>query len=384
MAPSSRLAVRLAQLPHDALVQLFTHEALAEFTAQLCADNSAVAAQAEAVLAAHRPVPQWAVEGVLLSSDLVPHLLAPLELEDGAAAAACSAWAAGWRGTNEPRRRLRQAPLEWPVDLVVDFMHMATIPGDEERLVVQTGSKIRILDRSMRTVAELDEGFGSVAANEQSIFLASSDWCRRLSHDGTELASYVEEGRNLSYPALAPGGLLFCVAFINGRADEDEIVALDAETLELRYRFGQSLLDDAYDMAVGGEELFVCDKRNDRLQVFSLAGEHRRSITGEWKKPEHLCCIKDRLYLTEADEWDDEDEEGGVEDGKRLGQRIFVLSLQGDTLYTYGCPIEEHVFSEICGFDGKLLAAHSVHGFSDPFSDRFNAGINGVIALRGV
>ena len=75
-------------------------------------------------------------------------------------------------------------------------MHMATIPGDEERLVMQMGSKIRILDRSMRTVAELDEGFGSVAANEQSIFLASSR-VRRISHDGTELASYVEEGRDL-------------------------------------------------------------------------------------------------------------------------------------------------------------------------------------------
>lgn len=30
-----------------------------------------------------------------------------------------------------------------------------------------------------------------------------------------------------------------------------------------------------------GEELFVCDYGNDRLQVFSLAGEHRRSIAGE-------------------------------------------------------------------------------------------------------
>ena len=87
MAPSSRLAVRFAQLPHDAL---------AELAAQLCADGgAAAAAQAEAVLAAHQPVPQWAVEGVLLSSDLVPHVLAPLEQEDGAAAAACSAWAAG-------------------------------------------------------------------------------------------------------------------------------------------------------------------------------------------------------------------------------------------------------------------------------------------------
>ena len=81
MAHSSRLAVRFAQLPHDAL---------AELAAQLCADGGAAAAQAEAVLAAHQPVPQWAVDGVLLSSDLVPHVLAPLDLEDGAAAAPSS------------------------------------------------------------------------------------------------------------------------------------------------------------------------------------------------------------------------------------------------------------------------------------------------------
>ena len=366
MPLSSRLAVRLAKLPHDAL---------AEFAAQLCADDSTAAAQAENLIAAHDPVPQWAVEGVLLSSDLVPHVLAPLELEDGAAAAACSAWAAGWRATNELRRRLRQAPLEWPEDLDDDLLHWATIPGDEERLVVNTHTKIRILDRSMRTVAELDEDYGAHAANEQSIFVMSNQIVRRLSHDGTEL----EEGRDLGFLVLAPGGLVFCVAFNDGRADEDEIVALDAETLELRYRFGQSLLDDAYDMAVGGEELFVCDKRNDRLQVFSLAGEHHRSITGEWKKPKSLCCIKDRLYLVEADEDEDEDEydedgEDRVEDGKRRGQRIFVLSLQGETLYI-SPPIEGHVFSDICAFDGKLLAAYTLPG---------RCPVDGVIALRGV
>ena len=49
--------------------------------------------RADAILAAHKPLPQWAVEGVLLSSDLVPHLLAPLQLKDGAVAAVCSRWA---------------------------------------------------------------------------------------------------------------------------------------------------------------------------------------------------------------------------------------------------------------------------------------------------
>ena len=31
----------------------------------------------------------------------------------------------------------------------------------------------------------------------------------------------------------------------------------------------------------------------------AIAGEHRRSISGEWKRPEEICCVKDRLYLLE-------------------------------------------------------------------------------------
>ena len=99
---------------------------------------------------------------------------------------------------------------------------------------------------------------------------------------------------------LAPGGLLFCVHPARGIHYDralDEIIALDAHSMQLRYRFGKSLLNGARGLAVVGEELFVCDTLNDRLQVFSLAGEHRRSITGEWKRPSSLCVMKDRLYL---------------------------------------------------------------------------------------
>ena len=107
-------------------------------------------------------------------------------------------------------------------------------------------------------------------------------------------------------------------------------------------------------MAVVGEELFVCDTGNDRLQVFSLAGEHRRSITGEWKAPLSLCFVKDRLYLVE--EADDEEDEEGELINPLQGGRIFVLSLQSDTLQVYTHPNEGQTFNGLCCFDGKLLA----------------------------
>jgi sugar lactone lactonase YvrE len=153
---------------------------------------------------------------------------------------------------------------------------------------------------------------------------------------------------------------------------QDEIVALDAQTLQPRHRFGQTMLNDAGGMAVVGEELFVCDQKNDRLQVFSLAGEHRRSITGEWKRPKALCFVKDRLYLIEEQDYDDEE---GKFINPLQGRRIFVLSLQGDTLQVYTHPDEGQIFDDLCCFDGKLLA---------PVLDRGDDVFVGVVGLFGV
>ena len=128
-------------------------------------------------------------------------------------------------------------------------------------------------------------------------------------------------------------------------------------------------------MAVVGDELFVCDTGNDRLQVFSLAGEHRRSITGEWKRPKALCFVKDRLYLFENA--NDEGEEGELIDPLH-GRRIFVLSLQGDTLQVYTNSVEGQFFDDsLCYFDGKLLV---------PVFRRLwhSDAVEGVVALCGV
>ena len=64
--------------------------------------------------------------------------------------------------------------------------------------------------------------------------------------------------------------------------------------------------------------------------------------------------MKDRLYLVE-------DAADYNEEGNRIntlqGRRIFVLSLQGETLQVYTHPVEKQFFDEVlCCFDGKLLA----------------------------
>ena len=222
----------------------------------------------------------------------------------------------------------------------------------------------------MHTVRTFEEQWDGISnADAQSIFTAHHV-VRRLSHDGLEVASYGEEHKWFHCPAPGPGGLLFCVAFEEDDTEHDEILALDAASLQLRYRFGQSLLNDARNLEVVGDELFVCDRNNDRLQVFSLAGEHRRSITGAWKQPVLLCYVHDRLFLVEDPELLPEQGDNALR-----GRRIFVLSLQGHTIEVYTHPVEGRYFCSLYHFDGKLLAA---------YAPRDGEPVQGMLALAGL
>ena len=354
----SRLSLRLGQLPHNAL---------AELAARLCSESPALQAAADECMAAHNPLDHEMVERVLLSPDLVPHILGPLGLEDGAAAVVCSQWLTGWSATNAPRRRLKQVPLDFP-EAIGNCAGLQMAGTPDGRLVVRTCTGMHILDRSMRVLQTVATARiaanGVIAADNDSIFGgtgATRPMCRST-HDGKAVAQYeVELGSHNTSPVLAPGGLLFCVmrgAILGVQVDPDEIIALDAQTLQLRHRFGLGLLRETSQMAVVRDELYVCDTGNHRLQVFSLTGEHRRSITGEWREPEKLCFAKDRLYLVERELWREEDTDEDVAAPVK-GRRILVLSLQGDILQVFTHPAEPTaVFTSICCFDHKLLASY--------------------------
>ena len=383
--PSTRLSLRLGQLPH---------EVLAELAARLCSESPALQAVAEECMAAHKPLSHELVERVLLSPDLVPSILGPLEAEDGAAAAVCSQWLAGWQATNETpwRRRLKQVPFELPEEIdTSNGLLMSATPGG--RLVVGAGYRVHILDRSIRLLQTVaGHYFGGIAASDDSIFhirgcFEETLWKQRRERSGSSYGGKVEavyelEGRSFAFPLLAPGGLLFCVAYdtYNERnGEQDEIIALDAQTLQLRHRFGLGLFNSAHRLAVVGDELFVCDTGNHRLQIFSLTGEHRRSITGEWRMPQKLCGAKDRLYLGE--ERDDENE-----DIPLPGCRILVVSLQGDILQVVTHPTDPAaIFRSICCFDGKLLASY-VRVCDEKLrrGDPDGGIVYGMLALRGL
>jgi len=368
---SSRLSLRLAQLPHDAL---------AELAARLCAYSPALQATAEECMAGNKPLSHELVERVLLSPDLMQSILGPLETKDGAAAAVCKQWLAGWTATNEPpwpRRRLKHVPLDLPEELDdTDEMHITAGTSDGRLLVaVYERGEVHILDRSMRLLQLLAGGWGGIfAASDDAVFHVRGGALCRTSYDATIAAEYDLEWRFVYSSALASCGVLFCAV------DGEEIIAFDAQTLQPRHCFGRGLLSKAHhhlngthQLAVVGDELFVCDTGNDRLQVFSFTGEHRRSITGKWRRPQRLCFAKERLYLVEqaaANAYDSQ------------GRRILVLSLQGDILQVVRHPSEPTTrFTSVCCFDRKLLAS-----FVTPRNE--SAGIHtpkyGMLALRGL
>ena len=99
------------------------------------------------------------------------------------------------------------------------------------------------------TSFELPTSHGDIAASEYGDFTSfyvtdlSNNEVRCLTRWGSEVASYEDQEKIISCPTLAPGELLFCVLSDEDEYTLDEIIALDAQTMQPRYRFGLSLLN---------------------------------------------------------------------------------------------------------------------------------------------
>ena len=141
--------------------------------------------------------------------------------------------------------------------------------------------------------------------------------------DGVELA----RSPRLFYPAemAMAGNLLFVPT-------EHNISVLDIHTLELRNTFGEWA--HLYDCAIQNGELYVADGcEHSKLFVYSLDGQHRRDILGDFCRPMSFCIRDDRIYLIECldyiDDEEDEDDEDDEEHDEFAGRRLLVLELDG-------------------------------------------------------
>ena len=355
---TDRMRARLASLPHELLLELLV---------QLASLSAETRQLAENFLAAHNPLPEWAVTRVLLSEDLMSSILAPLEVTDAAAMDVCSTWRMAWRATDNTRRGLRPAaavPVVTPPldDYVVDMVAL-----DEERLCLGIENEMRIVNKQMQMLHTIDfdafrtaVGNGRLYATDGNLTLRAyqlTDYslaAERVFEDDVEEEDVDQV--DITDLALAPGGPLFAVDIGQGR-----ILALDPASLETRFTFGNF---DAYtlrSMVIVGNELYVGHQPDHSLRVFSLTGESLREIKGDWREPLTLRFVNERLYLLEWGEHPQPGDSEEVKAAKRMTRRrVFALTPQGETLQIYDCSphLQEGEFvMSMNVFDGKLLLA---------------------------
>ena len=301
----SRLAARLAKLPHDVL---------AEVAAQLCEEEPATARRiTDAILAEHDPLPASMVSGVLLSPDLIRYFFAFLEQRDCAAACVCQLWLHGWGSTDDVRRGLRAKPCATPDCNMADIREIAAHPSGTWLCLSMRDHSLRLVDSGMRTFRHFSASSLNISSTEGLI--VSDDriivgWgevgpaISCFDFMGARVMEYVEESDDhdafFHHLALARDGTLFAAPRWYG-SNENEVVALDSATLGVRFRFKTTWeYGRVAGMALAGEELFVGGVR--AVHVFSLSGQPLREINGTWRQSANfrpLIHVNGRLYLTE-------------------------------------------------------------------------------------
>ena len=355
---ASRLSARLASMPH---------EALAELAASLCdmdVTPSVRRSLVEKVIAARSPLPDWAVNEVLHSSDLLPSIFASLQLEDSAAAAACSSWRQAWQDTSNSRRGLRIAPTQLLVPAAQIGLVLMTAHPDGNWICAS------VFDEDPKTVCILDTKCGRNALYKllhklptqyrNDMFAICSRETLYVSYEGARpLDSYdaetfaitaafepaLDDDRfgGLAELALSANGILYALSFCKSGGsveDNDSLFSFDACTLEKRSSIKLHWFKgQAYGLAVVEREICIGDKEGKCLHMLSLAGEPLRQLRGGWRQPDMIHHCNGRLYLLEQEEEQMDDD--GVEKADyeyNAGKRIFVLTPSGETLKVWHTP----------------------------------------------
>ena len=407
--PMGRCAVRLARLQPEELVSLL---------ARLCEEVPYARHAVDATLSLRDPVREEVRDGVLLSDDLMPRILARLEREDAAAAAVCSSWHRAWNATEAGRRRLRvPMPVTAPAGLKDIIMVSALPRGTELCVVHDDGESLSLVDTKMAhgplRVLQTYGRIRAIAAGEHGIYASVQRWGSRMFPDRIlrislqNLAIVAEhsaaEVEYFYQVVLQPGGgALFVGAerrFSFNNTDRasstyhkavQEVVVFDQITLERRsvlYRQEQTIDQaNAYLIEIVGQDLYVgMDGRSgssyvdthhsgssymihcyDCWHVYSFSGEHMRTIHGQWISvckelrdgPAEMLSIGSRLYL-------------------RMRRHILVITPDGELLQVYSpekdvLPLYYTIVS-LCPADGRLLvtATFYIEDMPDSQMERF-------------
>ena len=337
---------------------------------------------AEEVIAAHSPVPTFAVAQVLTAPDLVGCLLQSLGLNDCRTARVCTAWRHAWSLKNQltpGKLHVVQTDIgsfSYPKHatprpeggvLVPDYentcLQQFSTQGQHEASlcedVIDTPSALALMGDGTAWVVSSDEDVlvrVNLTTGAHLIELSSADL--------GDLCSFVND------LALAGDALL---VLSNGFPGTNCIAVLSAETGEMRFSFGEFGSDDAQlraprSLTVHGDLVYVADTSNHRIQVYQLSdARHVRSIGRTGQAPywgddnEH-----DEIWAPYAEEerigsapgefnqpWGVAVGHGRLYVSEQTGRRIQVLTLEGEPLHVVASPDGEPL-GGLCVDDDRL------------------------------
>ena len=346
-AQHGRLVSRLAGLSLETVVDLL---------ATVCVSSATARNVADAELAKLKALPEHLVSNVLLSLDIAQHILGFLDTVHCVCRQVCTVWKRAW-DAKQNRRGLRpQAEVLQPDFAMHPACCLAAFPSGD-RLVVGHYSFLRVVDSRLQAARDLTaflsqepdtNGVSSLAASDDSVYVSFSthdDGCaiRRIelgaSTDDAESAALLYEpviNSDFEDLALAQNNTLFaahmfCDVSTDPHSYSMHVRALDARTLQERYRFGAHFKKADWEhvtpsIVVVNEELYWSTGEPDVLWAYSFAGEPLREVRGVWRAPRLLRYVRDRLYLIDNSYTE-------YYDTSRV---VTVLTLEGETIQVYG------------------------------------------------
>lgn len=428
-----------------------------------CESDLEVRLEAERLIRQHAPCPASVTEHVVMTADLLGHVLHFLNDKDqGSVAPVCALWNSEWKLGKAARRRLWR-DVRFEVHTIMHIQKRISAIENEAWcahntklltmticMIPRTGTPgcpklfltygdmryILFLDKDMTLCGKFEDGKDEAVADETFVYEIGEEIVKR-DHHGMFVASHthlLSTRASFCSPVLVSlrhrcatmhGGardfvekmtstttMLFCVTwrastfYLDGDGNEgenngdegenngelmsdsdeaedddalqkgtDEIIAIDADTMQTMYTFGKGTMRDARGMCVCRDSLYVCDLVQGCVHIFSVTregGERTGCIRIDaLKRPFDICCADDRLYVIEHSAL--------YPTSANYGQRIFVLSQSPPTqewslLYIHEEP--DKYFYRISHVDNALVLSYSSHA-NEVVAD-------GMMAFRGL
>ena len=331
---TARIGLRLDALPREALLEL---------CAAGCAASTKLRSHADALIQQHNPLPGWCTD-VMLSADLLPHVIDSLELSRYAAATVCSAWAVAWARLLRLRHCVNPRPLK-PLELSTFYTGYApaVMPdGDlcccdfesqRLRFVSPESGEERVGGPWSSLAQKRLEAVGGILLHGNALLVSCREHVLKL-----RLSDAAELARS---PELSTPGEMTLFGDRLAVASNMKIHILDANTLQLTHMLEG--VDNALDVAVHSSTLYVADSsRVGEVLAVDLANDEPKDhdpIRGEFGRPAALSIHQGRIYIIEEPPEPFDEEPDGWQ--KWAARRLVVLEMDGSTRQIVRLPDSE-------------------------------------------